>query len=120
MKLSASIDLTAKKAEATDLLNKWFDDQSKKLGSPVPQIHQAKLRIAQSVKGRAQPPASLLSEAAHRNMSIDALCDLIIQKDATMVSALIDLEARRQAALDTIANATSEQALKALQKDVLR
>jgi hypothetical protein len=114
LKLSASIDLTAKRAEVTDFINRWFDDQSKKVGSPVPEIHQAKLRVAQSVKGRSAPPAALVAEAKRRNVSVDALCDLIVQKDAAMVDALVALDGKRQALLDAVSVAKGEQEIIAI------
>jgi hypothetical protein len=77
-------------------------------------IYPVKLADAQAVKA-GQPASQLLTEeAALRGISVDALADLIIQKDQEGQLAIPAAELVRQQKLQQIAAANSEQELFAL------
>ena len=112
MKFSLNLDLTPLKttalatidASAAKITTSW---------SALAPMHAAKLQSAQAVLAGAAKTPELIAEAAQRKLTVIGLCQLIVEKAQTQQSALLALDAKRQAAKVAVGAATTQPAIDA-------
>ena len=112
MKFSLDLDLTPLKTAALATI----DSKASALTSPwdaKASMHAAKLKSAQAVLAGAVKPPELIAEAAQRKLTVIGLCQLIVTKSDAQQSALLALDAKRQAAKAAVGQATTQPAIAA-------
>lgn len=101
MKLSLKLNLEPARQRAIDAVNAWAEAQARK-ADPVPAVHAAKLAAAE------RRPGLLTAEAKERGISNYALYTLIRTKADEAVEKLVEVDARRRAAIAAISAASTE------------
>jgi hypothetical protein len=101
LKLSLKINLEPARGRAVDMVNAWAEAQARKV-DPAPAVHAAKLVAAE------RRPELLGAEAKQRGISDYALYTLIRSKADETVEKLVDIDARRRAAMAVISTAPTE------------
>lgn len=101
MKLSLKLNLEPARERAVGMVNAWAEAQARKV-DPAPAVHAAKLVAAE------RRPELLAAEAKQRGISDYALYTLIRTKADEAVEKLVEIDARRRAAIAAISTASTE------------
>jgi hypothetical protein len=108
LKLTAQLDLSARRAAAADRINFFFSAQAAGMSS-APVLHAAKAAHARRVLDGEAPAPSLIEEASARGLAVNDLCASIVRRASLTEAFLLGLEGRRQQFLAAIEAATSQQ-----------